>query len=243
VNWQASTRESGDLDEHAAARVEAAAPDRRAGADPGERGDAVSGLQRQVVLQHDVVDEVRLGSRALVLPQQGDFALQFGRLSLRQVHDPGPAQRPERSVLAGFDVIAGHQALVPFGAEEVASRPGLLDHVAVEAVHVDCVIGRVRKRAVLDRRAVLDGGKVRAVGIGGHQPVGGGALRPLWTNQAVARDPPPSRQLGSFLAAAIRCQDRRQALGLEANRPAGGRVGQLLGCSGYWLSVFGNARL
>jgi hypothetical protein len=103
------------LDEHPAAGVEATAPNRRAGADPGERCDAVSGVQWQVVLQHDVVDEVRLGGRALVLPKRGDFAFQFGRLSLRQLRDPGPAQRPERSVLAGFDHVAAHQALVPFG--------------------------------------------------------------------------------------------------------------------------------
>jgi hypothetical protein len=83
------------LDEDTAASVKPAAPDRGAGADPAQRGDGIPDLERKVLLQDDVVDQVRPGSRALVLPDRRNLALESGRVALAELPDPGPPQRAE----------------------------------------------------------------------------------------------------------------------------------------------------
>jgi len=89
-----------------AASVKAAASDRGAGADAAERGDGIPDLERQVVLQHDIVDQIRLGDRAPVLPDRRDLAPEFGRMPLGELLDPAPSESAEGRMIAAFDLVS-----------------------------------------------------------------------------------------------------------------------------------------
>lgn len=75
------------LHQHAAAGVEIATQHGGAGSDMRQRGDGIADLERQVLLQDDVVDQVRLRGRAPVLPERGDLGLQLRRVTLGQLRD------------------------------------------------------------------------------------------------------------------------------------------------------------
>lgn len=100
----------GGFDHHPAARMEVAVSHRGAGADPVQRRQRISGLERQIGLEFDLVDQVGDGGRALALSQLRDLARELGGLPFCELHEFCASERAKARLLAALDLVSRHQA-------------------------------------------------------------------------------------------------------------------------------------